>query len=132
MEARLRHSVDGDGWKAVARAAAQEAISEFLPDARESLSAGKPLAEVAATLTDDARERTREILFNRIRSTGMMTPKTRIRYCPTLPGYRRRTYSLTMADVPGELLDVEELVPDLGEMVAQSLAGEFAGGPENN
>jgi len=89
MEARLRHSVDGDGWKAVARAAAQEAISEFLPDARESLSAGKPLAEVAATLTDEARELTRDILFNHVRSTGMMTPKTRIRYCPTLPGYRR-------------------------------------------
>ena len=132
MEARLRHSVDGDGWKAVARAAAQEAISEFLPDARESLSAGKPLAEVAATLTEDARELTREILFNHIRSTGMMTPKTRIRYCPTLPGYRRRTYTLTMADVPDELLDVEELVPDLGEMAMRALAGEPAETVENN
>lgn len=87
MEARLRHSVDGGGWKAVARSSAQEAISEFLPDARESLSAGKPLAEVAATLTDEARELTRDILFNYVRSTGMMTPKTRIRYCPTLPGF---------------------------------------------
>ena len=132
MEARLRHSVDGDGWKAVARAAAQEAISEFLPDARESLSAGKPLAEVAATLTEDARELTRDLLFNPIRSTGMMTPKTRIRYCPTLPGYRRRTYTLTMADVPDELLDVEELVPDLGEMAMRALAGEPAETVENN
>ena len=132
MEARLRHSVDGDGWKAVARAAAQEAISEFLPEARESLSAGKPLAEVAATLTEDARELTRGILFNRVRSTGMMTPKTRIRYCPTLPGYRRRTYTLTMADVPDELLDVEELVPDLGEMAMRALAGEPAETVENN
>ena len=130
MEARLRHSVDGDGWKAVARSAAQEAISEFLPDARESLSAGKPLAEVAATLTEDARELTRGILFNRVRSTGMMTPKTRIRYCPTLPGYRRRAYTLTMADVPGELLDVEELVPNLEEMVIQSLTSD--GKPADN
>lgn len=132
MEARLRHSVDGDGWKAVARAAAQKAISEFLPDARDSLSAGKPLAEVAATLTDKARELTRDLLFNHIRSTGMMTPKTRIRYCPTLPGYRRRTYTLTMADVPGELLDVEELVPDLGELAMRALSGDPVETEENN
>lgn len=121
MDARLKHPVDGDGWKAVARSLAREAISEYLPDAREGLSSGKPLAEVADALTDKARELTRGLLFNHVRKTGMMTPKTRIRYCPTLPGYRRRTYSLTPSDVPGNLLDVDELVPDLGEMVRQSL-----------
>lgn len=129
MEARLRHSVDEGEWSAVARGYAGDELPGMVSDAREALAAGRPLAEVVDTLTEELRSRTEDHLFAHVKRTGMMDCKTRLRYCPTLPGYRRYRYPLTRSEVPDALLDVPALIPDLREMVAAALT---AGSPSES
>ena len=132
MKPALKHPVDEDDWQAVAGEYAGQALEELLPDAKDALAAGKPLAEVAESLTEDVRERTETYLFHHVKDTGMMYRETTYRYCPTLPGYRRRYKELSITDVPDELLDVPELVPDLGERVMKALTAHAVESAENN
>lgn len=121
MDARLNHQVDADKWSEKAKSYAEEKIEEILPSVRQRIAEGEDIERLIEETVEEVRESVKYSLFSYLENSGNIHPKTRLYYSNTLGGYRRRYYPITMSDVPDNLLDVEELVPNLAEMVRNSL-----------
>lgn len=117
MDARLNHHVDADKWSEKAKNYAEEKIEEILPSVRERIEDGEDRERVLEETVEEVQESVKYMLFSYLKNSGNIYPKTRLYYSNTMGGYRRRYYPITMRDVPHGLLDVEELIPDLEEMV---------------
>lgn len=121
MEARLNHHIDADNWSEKARSYAEEKIEQILPSVRKRIAEGEDREKVLEETVEEVQEGVKHMLFSYLKNSGNIHPKTRLYYSHTMGGYRRRYYPITMSDVPHSLLDVQEIIPDLNEMLSNMI-----------
>ena len=122
MKARQVRIPDMERYSERAREQAALFLNMYTYKATMRLEEGASVQEATDYMLPFVKKTLENWLFSYVVGHGIMAPGSRLRFNGVYPGYTRRSYEVTKADVPAHLLDIDALVPDLRSLAEARVA----------